>query len=265
MTPGNLPPRNPLGAGGVLGFLRQTGKAVEGLTADVMSNRRPRRPGRILQSRIAVITDQGPEGNEGEPGRNNYWAKFQRMEYDEDADDVTFRDEERPTLSGIVKAKNIGEYFDSHGIRNDESEYVEVHKVQFNAAVPVIRWVFNLVPKPIWMKISASTQDSTNKRWKYTATEVEVSNAGYGNWSAVDSGIVLNSGIWDYAYNVIEDINSATGTYGNGTVSTDFSTTSYALKPVPNNVVLPMWIKWPEASTKPFMVFSTANGLAGGC
>src|SRR4051812_18686406 len=88
-----------------------------------------------------------------------------------------------------------------------------------------------------WIQIGTSSQDGSNKRWKYDWIEVYKSAAGYGGWTAVDSGRSGHGDDFDYAYNGVEDLNGASGTFGNGVDSANL-TGSFDIQPVPANVIV---------------------------
>lgn len=248
---------------GIVSSSRRNRAATENLRLDVANNRRPAMAGRVLRQSIGVVTNKGPN-DEGEPDWNNYWVKIQRMVYNEDDDDIQFQEDTRPGVGGIVLAKNTAERKDQHGLRNDEKQYVEMRLVLFNAAVPVTRWLFHLAPPPIWICLGSSTQDGSNKRWQYDWTEYDWTNEGFGNTSAVSGGLTGHSSTRGYAYNSMEEGNGATGTFHNG-VSSSNLTGSLTVKPFPSGTIVPAWQKWPEDSDKPFLVFTGANAIDGGC
>lgn len=276
MTPGNQPLRNYLPERGKVPSLtngyRATRDAVDNLRADVMANRSQLVPdGRIVQPRVAVVTHKGPKGDEPEPLGNWYWCKWQRLKWDSTKGVPAYEDETKPGIADTVVAMNVGELTTQHGLRNDKKCYVRLFKSVLPLATPIIAWQFERAPTPVYMRITAATKDGSNFRWKYSATEVEVSNYGFGNWAtAATTPITLptapssSTAGWDYLYNLIEDANGATGTFGNGVSSTNLTGT-LAVQPIPTGTVVKAWIKWPDAADRPFMVCEYPNGVDGGC
>jgi hypothetical protein len=81
----------------------------------------------------------------------------------------------------------------------------------------------------------------------------------------VSGGHSGHSSSWGYAYNMVENINGASGSYGNGVSSTNLTGT-LDIKPIPNNVVLRAWIVYPLSSgALPELWVSYENGIDGGC
>ena len=93
-------------------------------------------------------------------------------------------------------------------------------------------------------KITSSSKDGSNFRWEYSWTEQEKTALGYDGWSDKTGGL---SGVKDTttaAYNTIEDMNGATGTFGNGATSTNLDTADYtfAVQPAPADALVVMYI-----------------------
>jgi hypothetical protein len=107
----------------------------------------------------------------------------------------------------------------------------------------------------VWMKITAATIDSTNRRWTYTVSEVKWSTAF--TWTAVTGGA---SGS---AYNTIEVPNGATGSFGNGVSSTNLTGT-FALAPLGTNAIVRCWYLG-TASSVDYYAFSAVNQIDGAC
>jgi hypothetical protein len=78
-----------------------------------------------------------------------------------------------------------------------------------------------------YARISASTQDGTNLRWKYSWVELTLTTGGYGGWTDKTNG---RSGTSN-AYNLSEDINGTSGMLGNGVTVANLGTCH--LKPAP--------------------------------
>lgn len=112
-------------------------------------------------------------------------------------------------------------------------------------------------PARFWARITSNTQDGSNKRWSYAITEVCKSSTGYGGWTDVSGG---RTGT---AYNVIEDQNGATGTWGNGVASTELTGT-FDIKPVPNGTrVLIEQVILTNGNAEYW--FTYENGVSGAC
>jgi len=115
-----------------------------------------------------------------------------------------------------------------------------------------------------WALVGANTSDGAN-RWKYAWQEAELSADGYGNWQAKANG---RSGTTttNPARNTLENMNSDTGTQGNGVDADNLDTTNYTftIQPCPNGAVV--WMR-PLRATDGTMTywFQYANGVDGGC
>lgn len=109
-----------------------------------------------------------------------------------------------------------------------------------------------------WFRITAATQDGTNKRWVYSMTEVYKSGVGYGQWTDTPGGITTTKG-----YNGIEDQNGATGTYGVNIASTNLSGT-FALKPIYTGARVRAW-PIVNTSNEVEWWFAVSNAVDGGC
>ena len=116
----------------------------------------------------------------------------------------------------------------------------------------------------IRFKITASTQDGTNKRWTYTARKQIKTSAGYGGWAAA-------ADVADYTLlNSIEVSNGATGLWGNGVNSTNLpaSPATMTIQPVPNGVIVRAWVETFTPSGGAASIeywFSYENGVDGSC
>lgn len=88
-----------------------------------------------------------------------------------------------------------------------------------------VRYVFGGGPVEIWGQITGNTKDSSNFRWTYAFAQVTKTAAGFGGWSVLSGGITGN------CYNTIEDINGASGLFGNGVNSANLLGT-YELQPI---------------------------------
>jgi hypothetical protein len=113
----------------------------------------------------------------------------------------------------------------------------------------------------ICFKITNAAQDGTNKRWTYTAKRQAKTATGYGGWSnhAADTA--------DYTlYNSLENMNGATGLYGNGVNSANLTGT-FAIQRIPNDAIV-----WATAvtfttggTTYTEYWFESPNGIDGAC
>jgi hypothetical protein len=110
--------------------------------------------------------------------------------------------------------------------------------------------------------ISGHTQDGTNKRWTYDWDQAHKATGGYDGWEIMPGG--LDSDSFGLAYNRAEDINGATGTFGNGVVSTDFQGT-FDIQPVPNGYPAEAEIVYPDDGSDPEVWINVPNGVTGGC
>jgi len=82
-----------------------------------------------------------------------------------------------------------------------------------------------------WAEITAINSLGGNK-WKYSYAEAYKNTAGYGGWAAISGGKT------GYAWNTYEDINTGSGTEGNGVDLADLKDPEYL--PVP--VGTPVWL-----------------------
>jgi hypothetical protein len=106
-------------------------------------------------------------------------------------------------------------------------------------------------------RLGAATQDGSNKRWTYDFAEVEKTSVGYDGWAEKTGG---RSGT---AYNRIEEMNGATGLYGNG-VDSDNLVTGFDIKEAPGGVLVEM-AEVTVAGEEPEYWFSYENGVDGTC
>lgn len=106
--------------------------------------------------------------------------------------------------------------------------------------------------------VGAATQDGANKRWTYPFTEVEKTGAGYGGWTALDGG---RTGT---AYNRIEDINGASGLFGNGVDSANLTGT-FEIQPCPEDVPVEITVVHRADDGSDEFWFSYENGVDGAC
>jgi hypothetical protein len=119
----------------------------------------------------------------------------------------------------------------------------------------------------IRVRITAATQDGGNKRWKYSGEQVVKSAQGYGGFATVSGGLTFPTpGQVDYLYNHAEDMNGASGTYGNGVHSTNLASTGLDVVPFPTNRVVWARVDRPGGEgTLPEGWFDGDNGIDGPC
>lgn len=112
-----------------------------------------------------------------------------------------------------------------------------------------------------WAKITGNLQDSSNFRWKYAWSEVTKTTAGFSGWTVLSGG---RSGTTTskIGYNTAEDMNGATGLFGNGVTSTNLTGT-LKVQPVSTGVFVKMTPIL--AGTTQEYHFTFANGVDGGC
>jgi hypothetical protein len=108
---------------------------------------------------------------------------------------------------------------------------------------------------PTYFRITAASQDGTNKRWAYSATQVYKSGTAYNNWS--DGPLTTTT-----LYNTLEDQNGATGTWGNGVASTNLTGT-LAIKAIPTGTRVMAWPIHVGSVTEYWTQY--ASGIDGGC
>ena len=107
-------------------------------------------------------------------------------------------------------------------------------------------------------RISASS-DQGNDRYSYSFDEVEKTGFGYGNWTTRSDG---RTGT---AYNLIEDMNTASGVQGNGVDRDNLGTSDYTftIQPAPSDVLVE--IREVEYSDTTEYWFQYENGVDGTC
>jgi len=115
-----------------------------------------------------------------------------------------------------------------------------------------------------WALIGANASDGTN-RWKYAWQEAQLTEDGYGNWQAKTNGRSGTTGT-NPARNTLENMNSGTGTQGNGVDAANLDTADYTftIQPCPNGAIV--WIRPVRAADGAMTYwFQYANGVDGGC
>lgn len=112
---------------------------------------------------------------------------------------------------------------------------------------------------PIFVQITSSSQDGSNKRWKYSFKQKTKTSTGYGGWTDTSGGLTGSSNL----FNLIEDQNSSSGQYGNGVTSSNL-TGSLDIKPIPNNTILVLVGTATISGTTEYYV-QYENGVDGGC
>jgi hypothetical protein len=116
---------------------------------------------------------------------------------------------------------------------------------------------------PFPAKITGSSIIGSNRAWTYAFSEVILTAAGQGNWSTLTNG---RSGTTSSksAYNGIEDMNGASGLFGNGTNSSNFpSGGSVALQPIPSGAIV--WIKKVVTGSSVTYQLAYENSNDGSC
>jgi hypothetical protein len=113
----------------------------------------------------------------------------------------------------------------------------------------------------LWFKIASSAQDSTNRRWTYTAKLAAKTATGFNGWSnsTVDTD--------NYTlYNTVEQANTTSGTYGNGVAHTSLVGT-FNLKPLAAGAVVRAWPVTFSVSGTTYTEywFSAVNQIDGAC
>jgi len=129
------------------------------------------------------------------------------------------------------------------------------------------KWAVVLLGAPrceegFWARVTGHAGAGEN-RWSYDFEGVVKSIGGYGGWTADPS---LPSGTGS-AYNTVEDMNSGSGTQGNGVDLANLDTPEYTfqVQPCPAGVVV--WMR-PVRFGSPETVeywFTYENGVDGGC
>ncbi len=216
---------------------------------------------------VGVITRFGPSSEADDTTQSRYWIKPQRPDPSLSAgDSLTLLDENIPEASTIFRATNLGEEFTSHLLATDETVYVILYNVTYDCFPTVTHWFFSL-PPPQWIRvrIGSATQDGSNKRWKYDWTEYNKATAGYGGWSSLSGGRSGHNSTWGYAYNMVEDGNGASGTYGNGVQSSNLTGTIDIQKVPADQVIVLASIVYPLDGSLPELWFSYENGIDGAC
>lgn len=109
--------------------------------------------------------------------------------------------------------------------------------------------------------ITGGGQDGSNKRWIYTFAEVEKTSVGYGGWTTKSGGVTGS------AYNRVEDMNGASGLYGNGVDSANL-TGMMDIQRAPNGVIVRLDIvRGVDGDAAPITEywFDYENGIDGDC
>lgn len=113
----------------------------------------------------------------------------------------------------------------------------------------------------LWAKITGNSQDGSNLRWKYSWSAVAKTSAGFGGWT-VPTGAQTGTTSARTAYNTLEDMNGATGTFGNGVASSNLTGT-LTVKPAPNNAIV--FIRPVIVAGVQEYQFEYSNAIDGGC
>lgn len=117
-------------------------------------------------------------------------------------------------------------------------------------------------PARMWVRITAAAQPESRLRWVYTATRVIKSAAGYGGWTEPAGAPTVT------CRNAIEDLNAASGIFGNGVNSSNL-VGSFTVRPVPAGAIVEVVAVpvTPESGTPPPAEwwFSYENAIDGAC
>ena len=174
--------------------------------------------------------------------------------------------ETKPGIAAVVRATNLAEPVTSHAIRTDDVQVVQLFRVIYPGPAMVSHWVFSLAPSEFRrrVRVTGSTQDGTNKRWKYTAVEVELTTVGYDGWTDKSGGATWAGGEpGAYVYNLAEEMNGASGTFGNGVSSTNLSGT-FDVQPIPDDMIVTV-TRHLTTEGEPVWWTNVANGIDGAC
>lgn len=113
------------------------------------------------------------------------------------------------------------------------------------------------------------TKDGSNFRWSYTWTEMAKTSTGHGGWEAKEEGRTGTAGDADGAFNTMEDMNGASGTFGNGATSANLDTGDYTftVQPAPSGLLVRIWPMtfFVDSTETTEYWFSYANGVDGSC
>lgn len=151
----------------------------------------------------------------------------------------------------VVNPAEIGS--GGHALNTDGSVIVSVSPLSYADDGKPITILLGTGGSDVPFLITTAIPDGTNKRWVYGAKKAEKTAAGYGGWvySTTDTAA--------YAlYNSAEDMNGATGLFGNGINSANL-TGSFAVQPIPTGRLV--WATLYESE----WWFDSANGVDGGC
>lgn len=247
--------------------------AIEALRRDVQINTQPDAGADVhFRSRLATVTNAGPRGVALDPdtATNVYWVKPALPQAG-----LTPAGPLLPTSTGqpdrlIVKATNLAELASSHQLPTTAATVVQLFRVYVNRGSPVGHWFFWRLPDsatPFPVKVTGATQNGTNKRWGYTGVEMEKLAVGHAGWSAKTGGreaTGATNGVW--MYNLNEQKNGASGTYGNGVSSTNLTGT-FDIQRIPNDTLV--WARVVTVVvagvTTTEWVCEVASGVDGAC
>jgi hypothetical protein len=158
------------------------------------------------------------------------------------------------TSGGVTTTHATG----SHLLKRDGTVRVVVTAITYRHDPLKKQYVFRADPGPIFARVTSSSQDGTNMRWSYAVTQVDKSGAAYGNWTDRSGGLTGT------AYNLIEDQNAATGTFGNGVASTNLTGT-LAVQAVPTGTRIEIKPVFRTDNGAVEYWFNYANGIDGAC
>jgi len=116
-------------------------------------------------------------------------------------------DDAEPKELRVVRASNLAEHVtQTHAVRENVGILVHVYSVVVDTADGSAKhYFFYHEPGPIPAKITGSTQDGSNKRWEYTATQVFKTSAGYEGWGTEGDRLTTTF----TCYNTAEDGNDS--------------------------------------------------------
>lgn len=214
--------------------------------------------------RVGKIVAAGPS-SEADFTDNRYWVQLTcpaSADGDPASSGGMVYPDDTSTIS-IVCAANVSEESAlSHLLATDGTIYVELawHADYEGSTV----WTFSSGASPEFdVRVTSSTQDGDNKRWSYSFVEIYKSATGYNGWSDKTGG---RTGSFR---NLTEDQNGATGTWGNGIVSTDLpaSPATMTIKPIPNGTRIRVWTEFIVAGSTVTVEYWTQyeNGVTGSC
>ena len=225
-------------------------------------------PLQITDIRLAVLTDEGPNGDEENFEDARYWTQAARPDGTRQDEGISILpDKATYPDDWWVPASNLAEWLPdggTHLLPTDGTTLVLLVRLVDSKGNE--RFVFSETPVPVTFpaRLGASTQDASGpppkKQWTYAYTEVAKTGAGYGNWTTKAGG---RSGT---AYNRSEDVNADSGLYGNGVNSANLVGT-FDIQPAPPGVIVQMELvpRADDPAADPEAWFGYENGIDGAC